>query len=92
MESLEGFDSIDELKQAISHLTKKYESLRLDERSAKIAEAKEIIDSYELTAEELGFSQATSIKKPAVEKKVVKRRTAADMEEQSPNGGQQGLW
>lgn len=92
MKDLEDFDSIDELKKAISHLTQKYEQLKHDERATKIAEARDIIESYELTAEELGFSQATPPKKPPIEKTVVRRKPSTAIGEPTPNSGQQGLW
>lgn len=92
MKNLEDFDSIDELKAVISHLTQKYEQLKHDERATKIAEVRDIIESYELTAEELGFSTATPPKKPTIDKAVIRRKPPAAIGESSPNSGQQGLW
>lgn len=92
MKNLEDFDSIDDLKKAISNLTQKYEQLKHNERTAKISEVKEIIEIYDLSAEELGFGRATAVKKPAMEKTAVRRRMSSVAEEQAPNSGQQGLW
>lgn len=92
MKNLEGFDSIDDLKKAISQLTQKYEQLKQDERPTKIAEARAIIEDYELTAEELGLSQTTATQKTNVDRPAARRKSSTSTRETPSDGGQQGLW
>jgi DNA-binding protein H-NS len=92
MKNLEGFDSIDDLKQAIQQLTQKYETLRQDERAAKIAEAKELIENYSLTAEELGLSLVPKVKKSPPKAPSTKGRLPAKVDKAAPTADQQGFW
>lgn len=92
MKNLEGFDSIDDLKQAIQQLTQKYEILRQDERAAKIAEAKELIENYSLTAEELGLSLVPKVKKSSPKAPSTKGRLPAKVDKAKPTADQPGFW
>ncbi len=92
MKGFEEFDSMDELKQAIAHLTKKYESLRHVERASKLAEAREIVETYQITAEELGFKLTGSRNEMATEKRATKRITPEEKAPQQVKSNQQPLW
>lgn len=92
MKSLDDLGSLDELKQAIAHLTQKYESLRNEERAGKLAEAREIVATYQITAEELGFKQTVSRAESATEKRATKRVAPDEPVSQPIRSPQQPLW
>ena len=92
MKGFEEFDSMDELKQAIAHLTNKYESLRHVERAGKLAEAREIVETYQISAEELGLRLSSPRIEAATEKRASKRTTPEDQAPQQAKSHQQPLW
>lgn len=92
MKSLDEFGSLDELKQTIAQLTLKYESLRQQERQAKLAEARKTIETYQLTAEELGFGSAPARQEAPPAKKMVKRSDHEDIAAPQTKVQQQALW
>lgn len=92
MKSLDDLGSLDELKQAIAHLTQKYESLRNEERAGKLAEARDIVATYQITAEELGFKPAMSRAENATEKRATKRVAQEEPAAQPARSAQQPLW
>lgn len=92
MKSLDEFGSLDELKQTIAQLTQRYESLRQEEREGKLAEAKKIIETYQITAEELGFGSAPARQDAPTAKKTLKRAEHEDSAAPQTKRQQQALW
>lgn len=92
MKSLDDFGSLDELKQTIAQLTQKYESLRQEEREGKLAEARKIVETYQITAEELGFGSAPARQEAPPPKKPSKRADPDDIALPQTKSQQQALW
>lgn len=92
MKSLDDIGSLDDLKKTIAELTQKYETLRQAERAGKLAEALEIIETFQFTAEELGFTTVAPRADPHVDKKPSKRMLRDEATAPHPTTLQQPLW
>lgn len=92
MKSLDEFGSLEELKQTITQLTQRYESLRQEERQGKLAEARKIIETYQLTAEELGFGSTPARQEAPPAKKMIKRADHEDIPLPPTKSPQKALW
>lgn len=92
MKSLDDIGSLDDLKKTIAELTQKYETLRQAERAGKLAEAREIIETFQITAEELGFSAAAPRADALVDKKPAKRMPRDKATDPQSKTLQQPLW